>query len=307
MALINRQRDGIARGLRSTVTSPAQTASTPIRPSFATPAIRILPPSSSVQTPQYSHIQSSKAPPSTAFSTPKTNYTSRTYTSNAMPPPPTIPTRSVKAAAPRFQPPLPQPSKPYQIPSATPLGPSVKSVPEPSSATKRVWNWMGSFLRGGSETPSEIAARRDFIPVLPHITDADREALRPVSPPRPKQKERIVPPKEQVQLQHVPTPVPVREPRKLNHKTSSGSVKDMIRSFESLSDTLDNSRSQPSKSFVVKKTSNGSLSAKSFDMWKEISADASRDQSMSQDISVGSLRSQKSFEGTGLNRGRWRL
>jgi len=166
---------------------------------------------------------------------------------------------------------------------------------------------MGSFLRGGSEAPSEAGSQREFIPVLPPITDADREALRHVSPQPPKEKERIVPPKEQVQLQHVPTPVPIREPRKLNHKTSSGSVKDRIRSFESLSDTLDNSKSQQGRPFVIKKASTGSLSARSFDMWKDVSADLSRDASISQDISVGSVRSQKSFEGTGFNRGRWRL
>jgi hypothetical protein len=313
MALINRQKQGNARGLLSAVASPTQTIFTPARPSVSVAAreARSLPhqvPAKSVSTlhaPQYAHLQSDTGVPSTSYSTPKTNHTSRTYTRDAMPPPSTIPVRSAKAAQSVRAP--PPPSKPYQIPSATPLGPSIKAVPEPSSATKRVWNWMGSFLRGGSEAPSETGSQREFIPVLPPITDADREALRHVSPQPPKEKERIVPPKEQVQLQHVPTPVPIREPKKLNHKTSSGSVKDMIRSFENLSDTLDNSKSQQGRPFVFKNTSTGSLSARSFDMWKDISADSSRDASISQDISVGSVRSQKSFEGTGFNRGRWRL
>jgi hypothetical protein len=316
MALISRQKQGNARGLLSAVASPTQSIFTPARPSVsaAAPGIRPLPPHqvsaksvSTLHAPQYAHLQSNKDVQSTSYSTPKTSHTSRTYTRDAMPPPSTIPVRSAKAStASHSVLPLP-PSKPYQIPSATPLGPSIKTVPEPSSATKRVWNWMGSFLRGGSEAPSETGSQREFIPVLPPITDADREALRHVSPQPPKEKERIVPPKEQVQLQHVPTPVPIRELRKLNHKTSSGSVKDMIKSFESLSDTLDNSKSQQGRPFVMKKTSTGSLSARSFDMWKDVSADLSRDASISQDISVGSVRSQKSFEGTGFNRGRWRL
>lgn len=310
MALINRQKQGNVRGLLSAVASPTQSIFTPARPSVsaAAPGIRSLPshqvPAKSVSTlhaPQYAHLLSDKGVPSSSYSTPNTHHASRTYTRDAMPPPSTIPVRSSKVAA------VLPPSKPYQIPSATPLGPSIKAVPEPSSATKRVWNWMGSFLRGGSEAPSETGSQREFIPVLPPITDADREALRHVSPQPPKEKEHIVPPKEQVQLQHVPTPVPIREPRKLNHKTSSGSVKDMIRSFESLSDTLDNSRSQQGRPFVMKNTSTGSLSARSFDMWKDVSVDLSRDASISQDISVGSVRSQKSFEGTGFNRGRWRL
>lgn len=311
MALINRQKEGTARGLASVIGSPASSAQTPTRPStISGPAVRIIPPStpaSTLHAPRYVHLQSEKtAPLSTAFSTPKSNYTSRTYTSSEMPPPPTVPIRSNNTAtASSTYPTLPpKPSKPYQIPSATPLGPTRKPVPEPTSATRRVWNWMGSFLRTTSEAPSEASTYHERIPVLPSITDADREALRHVSPPPPKAKTRIIPPKEQVQLQHVPTPEPVRVPRKLNHKTSTGSVRDMIRSFESLSDTLDSSRDRP---FLTKKASNGSLPSKSFDMWKDVSTDLSRDQSMSQEISVGSVRSLTSFEGTGFNRGRWRL
>ena len=45
-------------------------------------------------------------------------------------------------------------------------------------------------------------------------------------------------PKDQVQLQHVPTPDSVRPPPKikLNHKGSSGSVRDLVKSFEGLQD-----------------------------------------------------------------------
>lgn len=45
-------------------------------------------------------------------------------------------------------------------------------------------------------------------------------------------------PKDQVQLQHVPTPDLIRPPLKvrLNHKGSSGSVRDLVKGFEGLQD-----------------------------------------------------------------------
>jgi hypothetical protein len=134
-----------------------------------------------------------------------------------------------------------------------------------------MWDWMGSFLKAGGEPPaSENGEPRELIPSLPPISDADREALRHVSPQPPKPKEQIVPPKDQVRLQHVPTPVPVRIPRALNHKGSSGSVKDMIKSFESISDR-DSIRKNMSatRPFVVKKASTGSFSARSMDSSNE--------------------------------------
>jgi hypothetical protein len=154
---------------------------------------------------------------------------------------------------------------------------------------------MGSFLKAGSEPPVlENGEPKELIPSLPPISDADREALRHVSPQPPKPKERIVPPKDQVHLQHVPTPVPIRIPRTLNHKGSSGSVKDMIKSFESISDT-DSIRKNmnATRPFVVKKASTGSLSARSMDSSNEWSRGQS--QSGIQEISVGSVGSVRSM------------
>jgi len=163
------------------------------------------------------------------------------------------------------------------------------------SASKKMWNWMGSFLRANSEPPaSEKGEPWETIPSLPPISDADREALRHVSPLPPKPKERIVPPRDQVQLQHVPTPAPIRVPRKLVHKGSAGSVKDLIKSFESISDT-DSIRKNmaATRPFVIKKASTDSLSARSMDSSREWSGE--RSQSGIQDNSVGSVGSVRSM------------
>ncbi|KIM26284.1 hypothetical protein M408DRAFT_9939 [Serendipita vermifera MAFF 305830] len=287
-ALINRQREGNARGLESAITSPTQSVFTPMRPTKNGPIIRAVPdplgPTSTLHAPRYAHLAHERG-----VSQSPTPTQTRTGGSNRdMPPPSYLPSRPnantrAQPAPQKLQAP-PLPSKPYQIPPSTPLARSV--VPEPTSASRKMWNWMGSFLRAGSEQPSESGEPREFIPSLPPISDADREALRHVSPPAPKPKERIIPPKDQVQLQHVPTPVPIRIPRKLNHKGSSGSVKDMIKSFESISET-DSLRKETSRPFVIKKSSASSLRS------MDSSSEWSREQSKSsvQEISVGSVRS----------------
>ena len=291
-ALVNRQREGSARGLSSAISSPTPSMFTPARPTVATaPVIRTVPDplgsTSTLHAPRYAHLAYERGVTQSPTPTPQTR---PGRTSRDMPPPSYLPARSMGSSRPQpgsqtLYPPLPPQSKPYQIPPSTPLARSV--VPEPTSASRKMWNWMGSFLRAGSEQPiSENGEPREFIPSLPPISDADREALRHVSPPAPKPKERIVPPKDQVQLQHVPTPVPIRIPRKLNHKGSSGSVKDMIKSFESISDT-DSLRKGVSRPFVVKKTSASSL--RSMDSSSEWSREQSK--SVSQEISVGSVRS----------------
>jgi hypothetical protein len=211
-----------------------------------------------------------------------------------MPPPSFIPTHSTKKGQLPATSITSNTSRPYSIPNATPLRRRTQPVPEPSSATRRMWNWMGSFLRSGSTEPnSEEYESREWIPALPPITDADREALRHVSPQPPKPKERIVPPKEQVQLQHVPTPVPIRIPPKLSHKSSTGSVKDLIRSYESLSE-MENNDPKPGsqkRNFVIKKRSDASLSAASFDSSRDISGRWSQDRSRPMSTSLDNSRS----------------
>lgn len=144
---------------------------------------------------------------------------------------------------------------------------------------------------------SEASESREWIPALPPITDADREALRHVSPQPPKPKKRIIPPKEQVQLQHVPTPVPVRIPPKLNHKGSTGSVKDLIRSYESLSEMENNEPQRVSQkgkgkpAFVIKKRSDASLSAASYDSSRDFSGRWSQDRFGPRDATLDNSRS----------------
>jgi hypothetical protein len=309
-ALISRQREGNARGLASAISSPTPSVFTPARPtgSAFAPAVRVLQPTpdplgstSTLHAPRYAHLTHERGMSPSVTNSPAPVPQSRPDRSRSrdMPPPSYLPARSLHNPKPvssqGLYPPLPAPSKPYQIPPSTPLGRVVKPVPEPTSASRKMWNWMGSFLKAGSEPPvSENGEPREIIPSLPPISDADREALRHVSPQPPKPKERIVPPKDQVQLQHVPTPVPIRIPRPLSHKGSTGSVKDMIKSFESISDT-DSLRKNMSatRPFVVKKASTGSLAARSMDS----STEWSREQSQSgmQDVSVGSVRSVRSM------------
>ncbi|KAG8824301.1 hypothetical protein FRC19_002071 [Serendipita sp. 401] len=265
-ALIGRQKDGLARGLA--VSSPASsvmTTHTPL-PSIASTMNAPIQESSSIRS-------------------------QRPISSRDMPPPSYIPSRPIQSSRSQSAYPMlpPLSSKSYQIPPATPLGPAVKAVREPMSASRRMLKWMGSFLRSESEPPASSAGRtREFVPALPPISDADREALRHVSPPPPRKPERIVHPKEQVQLQHVPTPVPIRIPRPLNHKSSSGSVKDMVKSFESLSESDSRSNSRP---FLTKKTSTGSLSVRSLDSSRSFTADWSNSRSGLQESPVGSVRS----------------
>ncbi|KAG8831168.1 hypothetical protein FRC17_003554 [Serendipita sp. 399] len=230
-------------------------------------------PASSVLTNTLPPISSTKphVPPSTQ--------PQRPTSSRDMPPPSYIPSRPGQPSRSQSVYPTlpPLPPKSYQIPPATPLGPNVKAIREPMSASRRMLKWMGSFLRSESEPPASSTGRpREFVPALPPISDADRDALRHVSPPLPRKPERIVPPKEQVQLQHVPTPVPIRIPRPLNHKSSTGSVKDMIKSFESLSESDSNSNARP---FLTKKTSSGSLSVRSLDSSRSFVGDWSNSRS----------------------------
>lgn len=269
-ALISRQKEGKARGLAPS--SPALSMITPVRPSVG--------------------VQRAVRMPSEA----PTNYSqdmtpSLPRRNRDMPPPAHIPIRTAHIDRSKSPYPSLPPSKPYQIPSATPLGPTVRSATEPTSASRRMLNWMGSFLRSGSQEPKNKQMKNtqnEYVPCLPPISDADREALRHVPTPPPKRKERIVPPKEQVQLQHVPTPQPIRIPRKLNHKSSTGSVKDMIKSFESLSE--DASRSSISiRSTIPHKISNISLASSA--RTAESSTEWSKERSELREMSFGSVRS----------------
>jgi hypothetical protein len=97
---------------------------------------------------------------------------------------------------------------------------------------------MGSFL---TRTPQSSAKKHTpnpvkLYPVLPPVSDGDRDALKHIELAPPRSPEKVVHPKDQVQLQHVPTPDSVRLPPKvkLNHKGSSGSVRDLVKGFEGL-------------------------------------------------------------------------
>jgi hypothetical protein len=99
---------------------------------------------------------------------------------------------------------------------------------------------MGSFL---TRTPQSSAKKHTpnpvkSYPVLPPVSDGDRDVLKHIEPAPPWSPEKVVHPKDQVQLQHVPTPDSGRPPPKikLNHKGSSGSVRDLVKSFEGLQD-----------------------------------------------------------------------
>ena len=260
-ALISRQKEGTARGLAP---------SSPMIPL----AVRMV----------------SEA--ATNYSQDTTPSFTRRNKHRDMPPPARIPVRTAQInRSQSLYPSLPQSSKPYYIPSATPLGPTVRSATAPTSASRRMLNWMGSFLRSGSQEPANDYAnnaQREYVPCLPPISDADREALRHVPTPPPKRRERIVPPKEQVQLQHVPTPQPIRIPRTLSHKSSTGSVKDMVKSFEVLSE--DASRSSISLQQTIRhKGSNVSLASSARSV--ESSTEWSKERSELRDMSFGSVRS----------------
>jgi hypothetical protein len=295
-ALKGRQREGSARGLASVIGSPTPSIFTA---RSTTPAPRRGPVIRYPSASQGNHlVDASPYGRTGSMSISNQDHipgTSRiNVSSRNMAPPSFIPTHSIKKGQ------LPATSIPsntsrsYSIPNATPLRRRTQPVPEPSSATRRMWNWMGSFLRSGSTEPTpEEYESREWIPALPPITDADREALRHVSPQPPKPKERIIPPKEQVQLQHVPTPVPIRNPPKLSHKSSTGSVKDLIRSYESLSEMENNDPKSGSqkRNFVIKKRSDASLSAASFDSSRDISRRWSQDRSRPMSTSLDNSRS----------------
>lgn len=99
---------------------------------------------------------------------------------------------------------------------------------------------MGSFLTGTPQSSAKKSTPNPvkLYPVLPPVSDGDRDALKHIEPTPPRSPERVVHPKDQVQLQHVPTPDSVRPPPKikLNHKGSSGGVRDLVKSFEGLQD-----------------------------------------------------------------------
>lgn len=262
-ALKDRQRSGAARNLGLENTSPARSLYTPLHtPSIAPQTyFRPLPP----PTP----TRSNNAPTSTSFTTPNpylatlgpipiireiaatpTPASSRRTTTD-MPPPSYIPVKAMvppppspssalipapKPAPTSVQAPALRPAKPYVIPPSTPLGPSIRD--QPSSASKRVWDWMGSFL---THTPQSSAKKHTLnpvtsYPVLPPVSDGDREALKHIEPAPPRSPEKVVHPKDQVQLQHVPTPDSTRPAPKvrLNHKSSSGSVRNLVKGFEGL-------------------------------------------------------------------------
>lgn len=226
-----------------------------------------------------------------------------------MPPPPFIPVKvhqpepSTSGSQPQSQP-SDAPRKPYAIPSATPLRPP--SPDRSSSATKKVLGWMGSFLgKGPVQPPKKVPLNPLVYPVLPPVSDADREALKHVSPVPSRAPERIVHPKDQVELQHVPTPEPARPPKKLDLKRK-GSVKDLVKSFEGVQE---DKRAEEKRKMhlaargemaILKRLgSNGSLrsmaSNKTFDTSGEMS---------SRDISGDLSRSFSYEDDSGLNASR---
>jgi hypothetical protein len=95
---------------------------------------------------------------------------------------------------------------------------------------------MGSFLRVASE-PNPKREERQYIPPFPPISGAARQALRHVSAPPSEPKGSIVTAKEDVRPEHVPAICLIRTPQTLNHKGGAGTVKDIIKSFESISQT----------------------------------------------------------------------
>ena len=263
-ALKDRQRSGVARNLGSEIASPAPTLHTPLRTPSVNPRANV------GRLPTLAPPRSNNAPPST-FTTPEYNLatvgpipiireiaatptpaSTRRVTTN-MPPPSFIPGKAAipspvspspfviatPEAAPTSAPAMALgPAKPYMIPPSTPLGPTIRD--QPSSASKRVWDWMGSFLTGTPQSSAKKSTPNPvkLYPVLPPVSDGDRDALKHIEPTPPRSPERVVHPKDQVQLQHVPTPDSVRPPPKikLNHKGSSGGVRDLVKSFEGLQD-----------------------------------------------------------------------
>lgn len=145
---------------------------------------------------------------------------------------------------------------------------------------------MGSFLKPETKAQDDIQQDREWIPALPPISDADREALKHVSPAPPRTKEPIIPPKELVELQHVPTPVPPA--RVIKHKISTGSVRDRIKGFEVIKEDAkkdeERRRALAAKgemALVRRIGSNGSLSNRSVDGFstEESSFDSERSRS----------------------------
>ena len=120
------------------------------------------------------------------------------------------------------------------IPGTTPRATSTSELGSVSTPHRETNRPFSTF----SGTPS-ASLQHARSPALPAIATAAKR-LRHVSRPVLKFNVHITPTQERVQLRHITPPVLSAQTYRQEHKVGTASVKDMIRRFERLSDTLKN-------------------------------------------------------------------